>query len=317
MPDPLLIAARAVDLGALAQFAGLFIFLRLVIEPALLASRNAETSALRVRFLVLAWASLVLILLSSVSWLWLEAQAFSGEPLSAVWRDGVIVTVLKETRFGRNWDVRAVLTALAVILLSLPRREERTSEVALLVLAGGMLAGVAWVGHGGATPGSSGDIHLVADVFHLLGVGCWVGGLLPLALTFAAAGRARDPTWTGWATSTTQRFSTLGLWAVGTILVTGVVNSWFLVSGPASLVSTSFGRLLLAKIALFLIAIAIAGVNRTWLTPRLAHSDESAAAIRSLRLNSVIELALGWMIFLVVGALGLLPPALHTTGMMM
>jgi hypothetical protein len=28
-------------------------------------------------------------------------------------------------------------------------------------------------------------------------------------------------------------------------------------------------------------------------------------------------LTLGWMIFLVVGALGLLPPALHTTGMMM
>jgi copper resistance protein D len=91
------------------------------------------------------------------------------------------------------------------------------------------------------------------------------------------------------------------------------------VSGPhgASLVSTSFGRLLLAKIALFLIAVAIAGGNRTWLTPRLAHSDESAAAIRSLRLNSVIELTLGWMIFLVVGALGLLSPALHTTGMMM
>jgi copper resistance protein D len=317
VPDPLLIAARAVDFGALAQFAGLFVFLRLVIEPALLASRNAESSALRVRFLVLAWASLVLILLSSIIWLWLEAQAFSGEPLSAIWRDGVVVTVLKETHFGRNWDVRAVLTALAVILLSLPRRDGARRQVALLVLASGMLASVAWAGHGGATLCSSGYIHLVADVIHLLGVGCWVGGLLPLALTLAVAGRARDPIWTGRATSTTRRFSTLGLWAVGTILVTGVINSWFLVSGPARLVSTDYGRLLLVKIALFLIAIAIAGVNRTWLMPRLEHSDESAAAIRSLRLNSVIELALGWMIFLVVGALGLLPPAIHTTGMMM
>jgi copper resistance protein D len=317
MPDLLLVAARALDFGALAQFAGLFVFLRLVIEPALFASRNAESSALRMRFLALAWASLVLILLSSVIWLWLEAQAFTGEPLSAVWRDGVVVTVLKETHFGRNWDVRAVLTALAVILLSLPRRDGARRQVALLALASGMLASVAWAGHGGATPGSSGDVHLVADVFHLLGVGCWVGGLLPLALTFAAAGRARDPIWTGWATSTTKRFSTLGLWAVGTVLVTGVVNSWFLVSGPASLVSTSYGRLLLAKIALFLIAIAIAGVNRIWLTPQLAHSDESAAAIRSLRLNSVIELTLASMIFLVVGALGLLPPALHTAAGMM
>jgi hypothetical protein len=49
MPDPLLIAARAVDFGALAQFAGLFIFLRLVIEPALLVSQNPEGSGSRRR----------------------------------------------------------------------------------------------------------------------------------------------------------------------------------------------------------------------------------------------------------------------------
>ena len=157
-------------------------------------------------------------------------------------------------------------------------------------------------------PGRSGDIHLVADVLHLLGVGCWVGGLLPLALTLAAAGRARDPIWTGWAMSTTQRFSTLGLWAVGTILVTGVVNSWFLVSGPASLVARATEGCFWRRSPSF------DRDRDRWrqphrLTPRLAHSDQSAAAIRSLRLNSVIELTLAWMIFLVVGALGLLPPA--------
>ena len=68
MPDPLLIAARAVDFAALAQFAGLFVFLRLVIEAALFASRSAESSALRLRFLALAWVSLALI----------SSQALSG-----------------------------------------------------------------------------------------------------------------------------------------------------------------------------------------------------------------------------------------------
>jgi hypothetical protein len=52
------------------------------------------------------------------------------------------------------------------------------------------------------------------------------------------------------------------------------------------------------------------------LAPRLADSGESAAAIRSLRRNSVIELTLAGMIFLVVGALGLLPPALDTMARM-
>jgi putative copper resistance protein D len=310
MPDLLLVAARAVHYAALVQFAGLFVFLRLVLDPTLGESRTTDTVLLRKRFMAIAWGSLILILLSDAALLALEAAEIGDEPLSAIWQSGLVVTVLNQTRYGENWEISAALAALAVLLLSLPGRSRPPRQVALLVLAMSMLGSVAWAGHGAATPGSAGNFHLVADVLHLLGVGCWLGGLLPLALTLAAARRARNATWTSWAIATTKRFSTLGLWSVGAIVATGLINASFLIAGPASLLDTRYGHWLLAKIALLLIAVTVAGVNRQYLSPRLARCGQSLMAMRSLQVNSMVELALGSAVLVVVAVLGLLPPAI-------
>jgi putative copper resistance protein D len=310
VPDPLLVIARAVHYAALMQFAGLFVFLRLVLEPTLRESRTTDTAALHQRFMAIAWGSVILILLSDAALLALEAAEIGDEPLSAIWQSDLVVTVLNQTRFGQNWEICAGLAGLAVVLLSLPGRSRSPRQVAVLVLAMSMLGGVAWVGHGAATPGSAGNFHLVADVLHLLGVGCWVGGLLPLALTLAAAGRARNATWTSWVIATTKRFSMLGLWSVGAIVATGLINTSFLIAGPASLLDTRYGHWLLAKIVLLLIAVTVAGVNRQYLSPRLASCGQSVIAMRSLQVNSIIELALGGAVLVTVAVLGLLPPAI-------
>ena len=54
-----------------------------------------------------------------------------------------------------------------------------------------MLASLAWAGHGGATPGRPGDLHLAADMLHLLAAGAWLGTLIPLALLLAETRRSR------------------------------------------------------------------------------------------------------------------------------
>ena len=59
--------------------------------------------------------------------------------------------------------------------------------------------------------------------------------------------------------------------------------------------------------------LAFAAINRFWLTPRLAASPggEQLESLRRLKRNSVIEIALGFAIFVAVGALGTLHPAIH------
>lgn len=311
MPDLFLATARAIHYAALAQFAGLFVFLRVVIGAAPSPLSDVDSAALRRRFLRLAWMSLVMITLSGAAWLALEGVAITDEPLSAVFHNGVITALLGGTRFGHDLEIRAALATIAALLLALPGRDGTHRQVALLLLGAGMLGGAAWMGHAAAIAGEAGDLHIVVDTLHLFAIACWIGGLLPLALTFTAAGSTPDATWTRGFCVVTRRFSTLGFWSVGTVLATGVINAWFLIDGPASLLGTSYGRWLLAKIILFLAAVAIAGVNRLSLTPRLGHGEASAAATCALRRNALLELVLGCAIFWVIGVLGLLPPAMH------
>jgi putative copper resistance protein D len=101
---------------------------------------------------------------------------------------------------------------------------------------------------------------------------------------------------------------------VGLILATGIVNAWILVGSLHALIVTEYGRLLMLKVTLFAAMLMIAAANRFWLTPRLASASGSEAqlkALHQLTRNSMIELALGLMIFAIVGVLGMLHPALH------
>jgi nitrogen fixation protein FixH len=110
------------------------------------------------------------------------------------------------------------------------------------------------------------------------------------------------------------RFSTLGIVSVATLLVTGLVNTWYLSGSIAALVGTDYGRLLLAKIALFFGMVAIAAVNRLWLTPQIVQNASIATAqqgLRALRRNAAIEAAAGAVVIMIAAVLGTLPPASH------
>jgi putative copper resistance protein D len=311
-----LIAVRALHVAATVAAVGAIMFRLCVAGPAI---RGAGAGALGARLGVqldrIAWASLALVVASAAVWLLLVTADMSERPIAAVLTDGVLPTVLASTRFGHVWIARlAVAAALALCLLR-PRSDERPfsgwATVAGL-LAAALLGALALTGHGGATPGAAGIVHLASDAAHAIAAGLWVGGLAPLALLFAAALRAADDRALAAARATTRRFSTLGMACVTTLLATGIVNTIFLVGSVPALLGTPYGQLLTAKIALFLVMVATAAVNRLKLTPRLAEHDPGAAnAMRQLQRNSLFEAALGLVILVIVGALGAIPPALH------
>ena len=92
------------------------------------------------------------------------------------------------------------------------------------------------------------------------------------------------------------------------------VSTWVLAGSVSALFGTGYGRLLLIKVALFLVMVATAAVNRLVITPRLMQEFDIKAgpeALRRLRNNSLIETAIGAIVLLIVAALGTLPPGLH------
>jgi copper resistance protein D len=92
--------------------------------------------------------------------------------------------------------------------------------------------------------------------------------LLPLALVLNAAYAKPDAHSIAVARNATLRFSSLGIASTGTLVVTGIVNSWFLVGSVDALTDSGYGRMLSLKLLLFLAMLSIAAVNRFRLTPR-------------------------------------------------
>ncbi len=115
-----------------------------------------------------------------------------------------------------------------------------------------------------------------------------------------------------------RRFSKLGVMSVGVLLVSGIINTWFLTDRMRGLVGTDYGQLLLIKIALFLAMLCFAADNRLRLLPRLSHGDDptdfnrDVQALRQLRRNTALEIALGLSAIYIVGILGMTPPAGHS-----
>jgi uncharacterized membrane protein len=130
---------------------------------------------------------------------------------------------------------------------------------------------------------------------------------LPLTLLLASARDAQDQSMPLLLRAATFRFSTVGLFAVGTLLATGIVNAAILVGSLPALLETIYGNLLLAKIGLFAAMVCVAAINRLHLRPRLPN----AGAIRQLARNTWIETGLGLSIIVIVSVLGILPPAAH------
>ncbi len=101
------------------------------------------------------------------------------------------------------------------------------------------------------------------------------------------------------------------------LLAGGVVNTWFLAGTVPALVGTEYGHLLLAKIGLFIAMLLVAAVNLLRLTPRLADPAGGTRnvvwrTVARLQGNARIETALGLGVLAIVGALGTLPPGLHS-----
>lgn len=310
--DPLIVI-RALHFAATAVTAGTLIFRVVVAEPALHSA--AAAPVVRKKTLRVAWTGLAIATASGVIWVLLQAAAMSGLSLSEAMTADVLLTVLNETQFGLVSEIRLALAIILAVCLTFARI--LWTRWPALASALGLIAAIAWTGHAGSTAGSIGLLHLTADALHLLAAAAWIGGLVPLAVLLAVARRRHDFAWASLARDATQRFSMLGFVSVGTLLVTGIVNAWILVGSLHALLVTEYGRLLMFKIALFAVMLAIAATNRFWLTPRFAlpGSESQLNALRQITRNSVVEIALGLMIFAIVGALGTLHPAIHFAGL--
>lgn len=250
------------------------------------------------------------LLLGSIVYLCAQTAVMAGDAAAAT--DPQMLTgVLTDSAMGFAVLARMVAAVLALIV-ALVLKPGRPLWLLLTGLGALALLSFAWTGHGAATEGAGGWVHLIADLLHLLAAGVWIGALVAFAVLLARPARVDGPGAKA-LHEALAGFSGVGSAAVAVIVATGLVNSWFLV-GPtrlASLFSTPYGLLLLAKIAAFGGMVLLAARNRFAHTPALGRGLASGLAepsLRTLRTSVALETALGFAVLVLVAILGMLEP---------
>jgi putative copper export protein/mono/diheme cytochrome c family protein len=243
------------------------------------------------RLVRLWWVSGAVALLAGLAWFTLQAAAIAGAgTVAETW--AAVPLVAAHTRFGSTLMVRLGLLLVATIL-GLAGRGVIFAIVPAAVALG--LQGV--IGHAGATAGSS---LVLTEALHLLAAGVWLGSLLPLWISVLALPPAA-------AASVCYRFSPIGLACVLVLAGTGIVQAITLIATLPALLGTHYGHIALLKIGLFLLALALAAVNRLWLTERLGPGNRR----RHLLVSVGIETVIGFTIITVAAFLASSIPGVH------
>ena len=271
---------------------------------ALVVALPSADAALRRRLhgvLAVAAFALALVALAGVV---LQGAAAGGLPLREAARWDAISSVAG-TRFGVFSVMRAgialALAAVAFLLRRANEREERLALVGLVVAAAALVVTPVASGHASV----SGPLATVADLAHVFAAAAWTGGLALVVLALALAGEDRWPL----ATRSVPRFSTMAVISVVALIVAGTVNGYLQIRAWRGLWETTYGLLLLAKIALVLPLLALGAYNNRYAVPRLRAGIASVLEQRRFLRAAGAELAIMVAIVGVTAVLVNAPPA--------
>jgi copper transport protein len=288
--DALFKFARALDFALILLVVGGAIALAIVLRSA--------AAELRTRmFRILAGLSFGLVVAGALC-IVLQGAVAGGFGLSEAFRWDTIHSVL-QTRFGHAflWQIGVSIVVGALALMaSRSRRLELLPLFALL-----LIPTISAAGHAR----TSGALAIFLDVFHAAAASTWVGGLAFTILGLMLAGDDRWPL----ASRAVPRFSLLAVFSVATLIVAGSLRGYQEVRAFHGLWDTTYGQLLLVKIALVLPLLGLGLYNNRYAVPRLKKQIASVVEQRRFLRAAGTELAIMAVIVGVTAVLVTEPPA--------
>ncbi len=264
------------DLVALTTLLGVSVGLLLVPRPA--GGYSAQPAVFMARINQLLALCLVGLLISSFYGLIQRSIEMSGSGIGTVL--SVLPTVVLKTHYGSMWLVRLAGLSAAGLLWLTGKRHMDSRFFSVFLFAGGAV--IAFSRSASGHPADFGDLssQQIADWFHLLAVASWAGTLLALAWAIpgpSTAERAGDSTQQQFVAGVAERFYILFGPVLAILVLTGLYNAWFAAGSFPALVTTSYGRMLSAKLALFVILML------RFAAPPLRKKDEAGFAMRFQR----------------------------------
>ncbi|MGB3770410.1 MAG: cytochrome c oxidase assembly protein [Rhodococcus sp. (in: high G+C Gram-positive bacteria)] len=215
------------------------------------AVRTAGTAAV-------VWAGCAIVLVP------LTLSDTSGQPLSEALKPQNLWSGLSQVDIAQAWQWTAVIAAVLAIGCRAVLRWSWTPM--LLGVAVASLMPLALTGH--SSSGGSHDVATNSLILHLVAASLWAGGLFALLAHARRRGAYTDVA--------ARRFSLVATAAFVIMGVSGVVNAFVRIE-PADLVESTYGRLVLAKVAALIVLGVFGYVQRQRALPALAEDPSSRA----------------------------------------
>ncbi len=238
-------------------YAGLALLLGGVVFLAVVWQRGRDDR----RATWLVWSGWIAVTVTTVLGIALEGVYAAGLPLDDIFDTGVFRDVL-DTRYGQVALVRLGLLVLALPLLRLLLHRRPAAEHPLrwwwygsaLVVGAGIAVTPGIAGH--ASTGIQTGLAIPADLVHIAGMACWLGGLVMLCVAVLPRRDVDE------LREVLPRYSALALGAIVALVVSGAYQAWRQVGSIDELKSTDYGRLLIAKLVAFAALIVAAAFSR-------------------------------------------------------
>jgi copper transport protein len=266
---PNLLIARWVMFLSVMVAIGLFAF-RFFVARSL--PRRVDGTGLRALSIAFVAASVIGVLAIPV---YLDF-AIASDSLRSVFDVEALVPLFRVTAFGRGYVDMMLCFALfcvaawVALLVDRPDRRSRSlaeilAETGALLAAGAALVLPGAVGHAGQT--SPRGLSVGIDWLHLIAGSTWLGGLVGLLVLWFTVGSKRR---VAALSIVVPRFSTVALGSVALLLTTGTIATIDHMPALDALWDTGYGVAILVKIAILLVAMAVAAGNLLSTRPRLA-----------------------------------------------
>jgi putative copper export protein len=199
------------------------------------------------------------------------------------------------TPWGGRWLAAFAGSILLQIAFWMAAYRKRGAWALATALALALGAFPALTGH--ANAGDLRWITLPADTLHIWAAGTWMGGL---GVMVYLEWRHRIGGDTGSLLPVmVPGFSPIAMIGAGVLILTGLLASIVHLGGPANLLSTEYGRLLLQKLALVLVIMALGALNFIRIAPRL----DSRSGQEAMRFTASQEFLVANLVLLVTALL--------------
>ncbi|WP_341267596.1 cytochrome c oxidase assembly protein [Gordonia malaquae] len=185
----------------------------------------------------------------------------SGHSLGETLKPDNLMNAYGQVAEARYWLWTAIFAIAAAIVARLALAWGWTFVV--LALAFLSLMPSALAGH--SSSGGSHDIATNSLIIHIVAAAAWLGGLLAVLAYAFGDGR--------WRTLALRRYSRVAFWCLFAVGISGVINA--LVRMPiGELFTTTYGLIVLGKLAAFVLAGVIGGLHRAVTLRELEETDE-------------------------------------------